>query len=101
MTSSPRRGRQCANGALSTLARRRFGAHAPVVMAKNRLVMTQRVGGDAQRKCSAVLHVAGVHGQYLAAADAVIGAQAQPGSKRSGAAKLGGDIAMRRGSDAE
>src|ERR1700722_7716044 len=58
-------------------------------MAKNRLVMTQRVGGDAQRKCSAVLHVAGVHGQYHVADDAVMGALAETGSNRSAAGKLG------------
>ena len=55
-----------------------FGPHAPVVIAKNRLVAMQRVGGDAQRKCGAVLHVAGAHGKYLSTADAVIRAQAQP-----------------------
>ncbi len=51
--------------------------------------MMQRVSGDAERKRGAILHVAGAHGQYLAAADAVVGTQAQPGSKRCGAAKLG------------
>ena len=55
-----------------------FGTYAPVVMAKNRLVVMQRVSGDAERKRGTVLHVAGAHGKYLAAADAVIGAQAQP-----------------------
>jgi hypothetical protein len=55
-----------------------FGAHALVVMAKNRLVVMQRVSGDAERKRGAVLHVAGAHGKYLAAADTAIGTQAQP-----------------------
>lgn len=32
-----------------------FGAHAPVVMAKNKLVVMQRVSGDAQRTRGAVL----------------------------------------------
>jgi hypothetical protein len=36
----------------------------------------QRVSGDAERKCGAVLHVASSHGKNLAAADAVVGAQA-------------------------
>ena len=51
--------------------------------------MMQCVSGDAQRKRGAVLHMAGPHRQDLAATDAVVGAQAQPGSKRCGAAKLG------------
>ena len=66
-----------------------FGAHAPVVMAKNRLVVMQGVGGDAERKRGAVLHVASADGKYLTAADAVVGTEAQPGCKRCGAAKLG------------
>ena len=56
----------------------KLGAHAPVVVAQNRLVVMQRMSGDAQRKRVAVLDVAGAHGQYLATADAVIGAEAQP-----------------------
>lgn len=60
-----------------------FSPHTAVVIAKNRLVVMQCVGDDAQRQCGAVLHVAGAHGQYLAAADAVVGTQAQPGSKRA------------------
>jgi len=66
-----------------------FGTHAPVVVAKRRLVVMQCVSGDAQCECSAVLYVAGAHGKYLAAADTIIGTQAQLGSERCGAAKLG------------
>ena len=40
-------------------------------MAKDRLVVMQRVSGDAEGKRGTVLYVAGAHGKYLAAADAV------------------------------
>jgi len=39
-----------------------LGPHASVVMAKNRLIVMERVSGDAQRERGAVLHVAGAHG---------------------------------------
>jgi len=64
-------------------------AHAPVVVTQNRLAVMQRMSGDTQRKRGAVLHVAGAHGQYLAAADAIIWTLAQPGSKHCDAAELG------------
>ena len=64
----------CGNG----FRRAEFSPHAAVEVAKDRLVVMQRVSGDAERKRGAVLHMAGAHGKYLAAADAVIRAQSQP-----------------------
>jgi hypothetical protein len=58
-------------------------------VAQRRLVVMQRVSSDAQGKGGAVLHVPGADGKYLAAADAVIGTEPQPGSKRCRAPKLG------------
>ena len=54
-----------------------FGPHSAVVVTKNRLVVMQRVSGEAERERGAILHVAGAHGKYPAA-DAITGAQAQP-----------------------
>ena len=56
----------------------KFSPYAAVEVAKDRLVVMQRVSGDAERKRGAVLHMAGAHGKDLAAADTVVGAQAQP-----------------------
>ena len=53
----------------------KFGAHAPVIMAERRLIVMQGVGRDAQRESGAVLHMTGAYGEYLAAADAVVGTQ--------------------------
>jgi hypothetical protein len=42
-----------------------FVPHAPVVLAKRRLVVMQRVSGDTEGKRGAVLHVAGAHRTIL------------------------------------